>query len=226
MEGSVNPLARLASAMPRYTVAPRKTALLTIDMQYLDAHPDWGLGRKARELGLGEAIAPYFQRVREITGRIQRLQEAVRRGGGEVVHIALGALTPDRRDACPRHYLLGLSPARGSKEAEFIDELRPDPADVVLHKTSASPFNSTAIDQILHNLGVELLVVAGVLTNGCVESTVRDAGDRSFQVILVEDACAALADELHRNSIRNLEKTFCNVWTTEEVLEAFSAGAR
>ena len=58
MEGSTNPLARLMSTMPRYAITPRKTALVIIDMQYLDAHPGWGLGKKAQTLGLTEAIAP------------------------------------------------------------------------------------------------------------------------------------------------------------------------
>jgi len=221
-----NPLARLHPTMPRYTVTPRETALLVIDMQYLDAHPDWGLGKRAGTLGLAGQLTPYFKRVRAVTDRIQALRDATRRSGGEVVYVALGTLTPDRRDASPRHFIMGLSPARGTKEAEILDELRPDPRDVVIYKTSASPFNSTAIDQVLHNLGVRLLIVTGVLTNGCVESTVRDASDRSFQVIVVEDACAALDETLHANAMRNMRNTFANIWTTAEVLAALGAAVR
>jgi len=89
---------------------------------------------------------------------------------------------------------------------------------MAIHKSSSSPFNSTNIDYVLHNLGVDTLIVTGVLTNGCVEGTVRDAADRSFRVILVEDACAAFTDELHRASINNVRGTFATVKRTADLV--------
>jgi nicotinamidase-related amidase len=87
----------------------------------------------------------------------------------------------------------------------------------VLDTTTLSPFNSTALDQYLRNMGVENLVVAGVLTDAAVETTARDAGDRGFNVIAVEDACAALEAEHH-------DTTFATAsWyvgkTTNEVID-------
>jgi len=64
------------------------------------------------------------------------------------------------------------------KEAAFIPEVVPQGDEVVIAKISSSPFNSTNIDFVLRNLGVVHIVLAGVMTNGCVESTARDAADR------------------------------------------------
>ena len=215
---SSNPLARLYPDLPEYTITPSRTALIVVDMQYVDAHPDWGLGARANALGLGHHLAPYFERVRQITARIQELRDALSQAGGHVIFLALGSAREDRRDACRRHYALGMTPAAGTHEAELLDELRPGANEILLRKTSSSPFNSTNIDHVLHNLGVDTLLVTGVLTNGCVEGTVRDAADRDFDVILVEDACAALTDELHQAALRNLGRTFANVRSTARVL--------
>jgi nicotinamidase-related amidase len=217
-----NLLAKLAHPLPRYTVRPEKTALVIVDMQYLDADPHWGLGNRAKELGIADHLAPYFERVRQITERIRRLREALRQSGGEVIYLALCALTENRRDACSRHYVMGLAPAKGSREAEIIEELTPGDEEILIHKSSSSPFNSTSIGQVLYNLGVELIIATGVVTNGCVEGTVRDAADRSYQVILVEDACTALTEELHANSIQSMRNTFANVLSTQEVLDELS----
>src|SRR3990172_7931740 len=217
-----NPLVLLTPPLPRYKIDPRQTALLVIDMQYMDAHREWGIGKRAKELGIHDKLTEYFSQVDSIAKRIRSIRRELKDGGGEVVYVALGTLTLDRRDASPRHFTLELSPQKGSKEAEILEELKPDVNDVVIYKTSASPFNSTATDQTLHTLGAKVLLVTGVLTNGCVESTVRDASDRSFQVIVVEDACAALTSELHANSIGIMVSTFANICTTGEVLEELS----
>jgi nicotinamidase-related amidase len=213
-----NPLAQLYPDLPEYEIRPEKTALVVVDMQYADAHPDWGLGKRAKELGLEEHLRPYFQRVHRITQRILELRDAMRESGGAVIYLALSSAREDRRDVCRRHYILGLTPAAGTVEAELLDELEPGPNEILVHKTSSSPFNSTNIGHILHNLGVDTLLVTGVVTNGCVEGTVRDAADRDFNVILVEDACAALTEELHRASVRNVQRTFANVRPTAQVV--------
>ena len=95
--------------------------------------------------------------------------------------------------------------------------------DIVLSKTSSSPFNSTAIDRLLRNLEIETLLVCGVVTNGCVEGTVRDASDLGYQVVMVEDACAAVTPALHQAAITNLKDAFCNCRATEDVVKELHA---
>ncbi len=75
--------------------------------------------------------------------------------------------------------------------------MKPLENEIVLPKTASGVFNATAIDKILRNLGIENLVITGVVTDNYVENAVRDACDRGFAVILVEDGCAAVTEELH-----------------------------
>jgi len=65
--------------------------------------------------------------------------------------------------------------------------------------------------------------MTGVVTNGCVETAVRDAADRSYKVILVPDACAAFTDELHENALKSVGEKICNLRTSEEVLSELAA---
>jgi nicotinamidase-related amidase len=96
--------------------------------------------------------------------------------------------------------------------------LKPLENEIVLPKTASGVFNSTAVDQILRNLGIENLVVTGVVTNNCVENAVRDACDRGYAVILVEDGCAAVTEELHLAALRAMRDHFAKVKSTAEVL--------
>ena len=93
----------------------------------------------------------------------------------------------------------------------------------MLNKTSSGTLNSTMLDQTLRNMGVESLIVSGVTTDVCVETTARDAADRGFQVIVVEDACTAFSEDLHRAALQEFSLAFGRVRKTEEVLELLSA---
>jgi ureidoacrylate peracid hydrolase len=84
----------------------------------------------------------------------------------------------------------GIFFAKGSWEAQVLDELKPLPNEIVIPKMSSSVFVSTNISYVLRNLGIEYLIVMGLLTDQCVESAVRDACDEGFLVTLIEDACA------------------------------------
>ncbi len=108
-------------------------------------------------------------------------------------------------------------------DAEILEELSPGPEYIVISKTSSSPFNSTGIHQLLHNLGCDTLLVCGVVTNGCVEGTVRDASDLGYRVILVPDACAAVTATLHQAAITNLDNAFCNCRSTRAIIAELSA---
>src|SRR5205085_6742587 len=106
----------------------------------------------------------------------------------------------------------------GSREAAVLDEIAPQGDEIVLHKTAGGVFSSTEIDYLLHNLGIETLIITGVVTNGCVETAVRDAADRSYKVILVPDACAAFSQELHDNALMSVGDKICKLRESEELL--------
>jgi nicotinamidase-related amidase len=105
------------------------------------------------------------------------------------------------------------------EETQVIDALRPLDDEIVIHKTATGFFGITNIDQVLTNLGIQNLVIGGVVTHQCVETTVRGASDYGFNVVLIEDGCATLSEELHRASLRALGDWFCKVRSTAEVLD-------
>lgn len=213
-----NRLLTVFAPFPRFALAPARTALIVVDMQYVDAHPDWGIGRAAKEAGKAEAFAEYWPAVELAIAKQQRLLEAARRHGVQVIFTRIATLTRDARDVGRQHRLVGLPVPRDSRDACILEELKVKPDDVVLSKVSSSPFNSTAIDRLLRNLDIDTLLVCGVVTNGCVEGTVRDASDLGYQVVMIEDACAAVTPGLHQAAITNLKDGFCNVRTTDDVI--------
>jgi nicotinamidase-related amidase len=219
----VNPLLKLIKPLPEVRLKRKNSALLVVDMQYLDAHKDYGIFLNARKKGVREAMNYYRDRLELIVPNIARLQKAFRRKRMEVIQTKIASLTLDGRERSKGHRDKGIFAPKGSKDAEILKELRPMENEIVLPKTASGVFNSTAIDQILRNLGVENLVVTGVVTNNCVENAVRDACDRGFAVILVEDGCAAVSEELHLASLRAMRDHFAKIKTTAEVIKMLQA---
>jgi nicotinamidase-related amidase len=82
-----------------------------------------------------------------------------------------------------------------------IDELAPAADELVLPKSSSSPFSSTTLDYLLRNMGIRVLVVAGLLTDQCIDHTVKDAADRGYAVICAHDACQAETPERHQAAL-------------------------
>jgi len=213
-----NTLVAVFPPFPRFPIVPSSSALIVVDMQYLDAHPDFGIGRIASEAGASDLFKDYWPAVERALGCQQRLIEMAHRAGVQVIFTRIATQTRDARDVGRQHRIVGLPVPRDSREACLLDDLRVGPDDLVLSKTSSSPFNSTAIDRFLHNLEIDTLLVCGVVTNGCVEGTIRDASDLGYQVVMVEDACAAVTSALHQAAITNLKDAFCNCRTTSEIL--------
>lgn len=213
-----NRLLTVFAPFPRFVLHPASTALVIVDMQYVDAHPEFGIGRAARDSGNSEAFAEYWPAVKRAISKQQALIEAARRAGVQVVFTRIATQTRDARDVGRQHRLVGLPVPKDSHDACILEELAVGPDDVVFSKVSASPFNSTAIDRFFRNLDIDTLLVCGVVTNGCVEGTVRDASDLGYQVVMVEDACAAVTPALHQAAITNLKDAFCNVRTTDDVV--------
>jgi len=196
------------------------TALLIVDMQYLDAHKDYGMFLNARQKGALNALNYYRDRLDVIVPNIARLQNAFRKKGMEVIQTKIASLTLDGRERSRGHRDKGIFAPKGSKDAEILEELQPTENEIVLPKTASGVFNSTAVDQILRNLGIENLVVTGVVTNNCVENAVRDACDRGAAVVLVEDGCGAVSEEIHLAALRAMCDHFAKIKTTAEVLRS------
>ena len=102
--------------------------------------------------------------------------------------------------------------------ARIVAALEPRPGELVVNKTTFGTFNSTGLDHALRSLGIASLVVGGVVTNVCVETTARDAADRGYQVVLLDDGCAALSQEIHEVTLLSIGVYFGRVRRTDEVL--------
>jgi ureidoacrylate peracid hydrolase len=95
--------------------------------------------------------------------------------------------------------------------------------EMVFDKTTGSVFNSTSIHYVLQNVGIQNLIIVGVMTGGCVESAARDAKDLGYRVLVVDDACGTWTNEMHEFSLRVLNEVFAKIKTTDEVLAALAA---
>lgn len=192
-------------------VEPDRTALLIIDLQK-------GLcGNDSR------ASEPAHSYLRHRLGNLvvpngERLIGACRAAGVEVIYTVIECLTLDGRDRGLDYKISGLFAAKGSREAEVIDELAPLDNEIVIPKTSSSLFNSTNADYVLRNLGVEYILVMGMITDQCVETTIRDGCDRGYLMTVIEDACAAHSERRHGESLAGI-KGYCRQRTTGEILE-------
>ncbi len=178
------------------------TALLFVDVQNYSMSG----GGEYAHLPADEIERRYGYFFREMRQRavpnMQRVQAACRKAGVEVMYTVIEALTQDGRDLSLDYKISRLFCPKGSRDAQVIAEIAPAGDEIVIPKTSSSVFISTNIHYVLGNLGVKHLIVAGVLTDQCVDSTVRDA-------------CATQSEERHRSSIAN-NRGYCRQVTTDE----------
>lgn len=220
-------LVRRYTNLPEPELAAGDTALLVIDMQYGGAHPDYGTLKRMRERGDGEALIYYINRLEQtVIPNIQRLQQACRGLGVEVMHTRIESLTEDGRDRSLEHKQLGIHHPPGSKEGQFLEAVAPVAGEIAITKTCGGVFNGTNIEYVLRNLEIRNLIVVGVITSGCVELAVRDAADRSFAVTVAEDACATWSEEMEYASIRAMKEIYAKVKSTDEILAILQQSRR
>jgi len=193
------------------------TALLIVDMQVYCAVPGKGLYKNVSSKKIPSEHKYYFTTLAEtVIPNVQGLQLLFRSLDREVIYTKIESLTKDGRDNSLDYKLSGLHVPKGSIDAEIIPNLKPKNDEIVIAKTSSSCFNSTNIDYVLRNLGITDLVVCGVVTNQCIDSTVRDAADLGYRVTVVKDACAAHSAAAHNSSLQTLAG-YSRVKTTKEV---------
>ena len=210
-------------------IEPARTALLSIDMQNAEFSPE----RLARARAGDAAEARHRVFLERLATTVlpnqKRLQAAARAAGIEVIYTVIESLTRDGRDRSLDHKISRLHFPKGSWEAKVIADVAPLDNEIMIPKTASGIFNATNIEYVLRNLGVEFLVVYGVMTDQCVETTVRDAADRGFLVTQIEDACAAETEAGHRRSIEAMDGHYCRMRSTEQMvaeIEALAAAPR
>jgi ureidoacrylate peracid hydrolase len=191
-------------------VEPDRTALLVIDLQKGEYNP--------AKIAAEPDHAYLFERIRDVViPNGQKLIAACRAAGVEVIYTVVESLTLDGRDRSLDYKVSGIFFAKGSWEAEVLDEIKPLPNEIVIPKTSSSLFNSTNFEYVLRNLGVEYVMVMGIVTDQCVETAIRDGCDRGFMMTLVDDACATFAEQRHKEALVGF-KGYCRVRTTDQIV--------
>ncbi|MEO8643730.1 isochorismatase family cysteine hydrolase [Pseudomonas sp.] len=188
------------------------TALLLVDMQRAWLEPQF-------DPHLNGPDAEYFltRTHMQVVPNQRRLLSAFRGARQNVLHTIIESLTADGRDRSLDHKLSDMHLPKGSPQARIIDDLTPAENEIVLPKTSSGVFNSTNIDYVLRNLGTRHLIIAGIVTDQCVDMAVRDAADRGYLVTLVEDACATYTPARHQACL-NAIKGYCWITDTQTVL--------
>jgi ureidoacrylate peracid hydrolase len=185
-------------------IDPRCTALLFVDVQNYTARRDGGEYAGLAEREIEERFGFFFRTLENsAVPNMRRLQQACRSGGVEVLYTIIESLTRDGRDRSLDYKISGLHVPKGSWDAQVLDAIAPAADEIVIPKTSSSPFVSTNMDYVLRNLGVRSLIIAGILTDQCVDSAARDACDLGYLVAIETDACATHSRERHEWSLRN-----------------------
>ena len=204
-------------------IVPARTALLSIDMQNAEFSPE--RLERARAGDPAEARhAAFLERLATVVIPNQhRLQAAAREAGMEVIYTVIESLTQDGRDRSLDHKISRLNFPKGSWEARVIADVAPQGDEIVIPKTASGIFNATNVDYVLRNLGIEFLVIYGVMTDQCVETAVRDAADRGFLVTQIEDACAAADEARHARSIEAMDGHYARIRSTEAMIAEIRA---
>lgn len=215
---SPNPLDQLYGGEEFPPLQPGSVALLCIDIQYLDAAPGEGCFAHLTP-ELEQSLAYYFNRLETtVLPKVQQLQVGFRQAGQEVIHTHIQSLTQNGRDRSLEHKRIGLQAAPGSREATFLPSVAPQGDEIVIPKTASGVFSCTNLDYVLRNLGITQLVVVGVFTNECVETTVRVAADRGYLVYVPEDGTAAVQPDLHHHALAAMSHTYGYITTAEAIL--------
>jgi nicotinamidase-related amidase len=183
-----------------FTFDPASTALLVIDMQRDFLEPG----------GFGESLGNDVGQLRRTIEPTQRLLAGCRELGMTVIHTREGHL-PDLSD-CPPAKLRRGAPSmrigdpgpkgriliRGEEGHDIIDELAPAPGEPVIDKPGKGAFHATTLQALLTARGITSLAVAGVTTEVCVHTTVREANDRGYECLVLADCVGSYFPEFHR----------------------------
>jgi nicotinamidase-related amidase len=207
---------------------PEETAFLVIDIQniYLD-RPDRAVLSSENQRRY-DAWTPFHERMRNIViPGTAELLKLFRMNGIECIFARIASHTKDGRERSLSQKKPGwnnLLLPKDERPSQLIQKLARQGDEIVVTKTTDSALTGTNLRLILHNLGKKNVICAGIFTDQCVSSTVRSLADESFNVIVVEDCCAAGSDELHRKELEIINMIYCHVLTSAELKSIMRLG--
>ncbi|MBB55395.1 MAG: cysteine hydrolase [Magnetovibrio sp.] len=191
------------------------TALVIVDMQNDFIHPNGAYGRAGQT---AETISA-------LPARLKRLANTIRAAGGWIVSTHFTLVPGKAGEPFISEHLRSLRPflakgdfAPGSFGHDLIDELTP--ADLKVEKVAFSAFYQSRMDWMLRRAGIKTLVFGGIVTNGGVASTARDAHVRDYDIVILKDGCGAFSQEAHDATIESLA-TIARIASTDEIIKEF-----
>lgn len=187
-----------------------KSIYLVLDMQNDLVHPDGASGKSP----LGEQV-----RARKLVEHTAKAILAARAKGAAVGFVRV-AFSDDYREGNPQSQVFGPIEKNGILKQHqwggaIHEGLGAQASDFVIVKHRVSPFYNTDLELLLRRHGIQRIYCSGVSTQAVVQATVRDAHDRDFEVVLLEDCCAAHSEAEHSNSVASIGR-FCSITTADQ----------
>jgi ureidoacrylate peracid hydrolase len=181
------------------------TVLLVVDMQNSFCHPD----------GITCRVGAPLNEIDSVISNLAACIDSARARGIRVTYTRQG-YAPDYCDQGKAASSFPIAAAirerggvvRGTWDHAVVDALAPQDGDIVIDKTRLDSFLHTPLESILHNLGIESIVIGGCVTNFCVETTVRSAWQHDFDVTVIADATASFTPEMHERSLTTIAQCF------------------
>lgn len=210
-------------------IKPKKTALIVVDMQKYSVQKDYIAYKLMNTVTPG--ILDYFasEVEKNVTPNLRKLIDFCHEVGIPVIYTKFSSFISDGSDLSKKNKninkiakkLLGdvAFPHISHPSSDIIDELKPEDRDFVLQKNTSGTFMSTRLDSFLRNMDIETVLVSGVVTNFCVNSTALEAADYDFQVVIVEDCCAAWSPEIHQATLTSFGLLRGFILTYEKVIK-------
>lgn len=211
---------------------PKKTALIVVDMQKYQVQKDFAAFKAMDKITPG--IFDYFgdEVERKVVPNLRRLIDFCHEAEIPVIYTKFSSFMPDGSDCTKGTKFLNnfcknlvgevAFPYIDHPSSDIIDELKPEDGDFVIQKNTSGTFISTRLDSFLRNMDIETVLVTGVVTNFCVYATAREAADYGFQVVIVEDCCAAWSYEIHEAALKSFGLLTGYILTHERVMKKIS----
>lgn len=194
---------------------PAETALLVVDIQGVYLVPSEDAAQR-------DAWAPFRERMNDVViPNVAKLIDKCRSKELEVMFARIACLKDNGRDRSLSQKKPGwnyLLLPKDAEESSIVPELQPQGDEIVFCKTTDSALTGTNMRLILQNMGIKNVIVVGIFTDQCISSTVRSLADESFNVVVVEDCCAAATKELHDHELEIINMIYCHVVSSDEVV--------
>jgi len=197
-------------------IAPQVAALVIIDVQNDYCHDDGALSKIGRNVGV----------IRQMVPRLQDVLKEARQAGVQVIHVRMAMSDITKSEAYLEHRIRRTGAdtkvcEEGTWGAEFY-LIHPQPGEPIVTKHQYSPFVESNLESLLKSRGIKTVILSGVTTDVCIESTARDAYMRNYHVVFLSDCTGVDNPVVQKATLERIDRYFGHVVSSEEVVTAWS----